>query len=156
MIVWLLWFVYLWIGCLWKCALLKISRSSLFHGVVFQLPISFNVLFFTFHFFHFLTHPLLCSVTFRRTIFETLHGLAHPVVKASVTLIASRFSWRGLAKDVRVWVRSCVACRRAKVHEHTKACILKHHIFKKKFEKFAIISKYYKNSSDFTISFYLP
>ncbi len=33
---------------------------------------------------------------FRRTIFEALHDLAHPGVEASVTLIASRFSWRGL------------------------------------------------------------
>ncbi len=59
----------------------------------------------------------------RRTLFEALHGLAHPGVKASVTLIPSRFSWRGLAKDVRVWVQSCVACQRAKVHKHTKAPI---------------------------------
>ncbi len=40
-----------------------------------------------------------------------------------MTLVASRFSWRGLAKDVRDWVRSCVACQRPKVHKHTKAPI---------------------------------
>ncbi len=37
-----------------------------------------------------------------------------------MTLIASRFSWGGLAKDVRTWARSCVACQRAKVHKNTK------------------------------------
>ncbi len=36
-------------------------------------------------------------------------------------MIASRFSWRGLAKDVRSWVRSSVTWQRAKVHKHTKA-----------------------------------
>ncbi len=51
------------------------------------------------------SHTLLCDTSagepppvvppaFRRTILEALHGLAHPGVKASVTLIASWFSWR--------------------------------------------------------------
>ncbi len=38
-----------------------------------------------------LPRPMV-PLVFRRTIFEALHGLAHPGVKASVTLIASRLS----------------------------------------------------------------
>ncbi|KAK5910103.1 hypothetical protein CesoFtcFv8_003971 [Champsocephalus esox] len=39
----------------------------------------------------------------------------------SVRLVAAKFVWHGLKKDVRTWARECVACQRAKVHRHTKA-----------------------------------
>lgn len=36
-------------------------------------------------------------------------------------LVAAKFVWRGMKKDVRAWSDTCVACQRAKVHRHTKA-----------------------------------
>jgi transposase InsO family protein len=51
----------------------------------------------------------------RRPVFDSIHSLAHPGVRATRRLISSRFVWRGLASDVRQWCRDCQACQRAKV-----------------------------------------
>ena len=50
-----------------------------------------------------------------------MHNLCHPSGKPSVRLVAAKFVWRGLKKDVRTWAGECVACQHAKVHRHTKA-----------------------------------
>ena len=57
----------------------------------------------------------------RRQVFDTVHGMSHPGRKPSQRLVAAKFVWPGLKKDVRDWVASCVACQRSKVHRHTKA-----------------------------------
>ena len=57
----------------------------------------------------------------RRTVFNTLHGLAHPGIKASVKLLSSRFVWPGINRDVANWARTCLACQRSKVHLHTRS-----------------------------------
>ena len=63
----------------------------------------------------------LVPVGWQRAVFDAIHGLSHPGRKASVRLVAQKFVWRGLKKDVRAWVDSCVPCQRAKVHRHVKA-----------------------------------
>ncbi|RVE65529.1 hypothetical protein OJAV_G00117810 [Oryzias javanicus] len=60
-------------------------------------------------------------VGWRRRIFDSVHSLSHPGVRASVKQVSSRFVWPGLRKDVKEWAASCVACQRAKVHRHTRA-----------------------------------
>ena len=55
----------------------------------------------------------------RRRIFDMIHGLCHPGTRAKRKLIASRFVWPGLNKDVGIWTKSCVHCQRAKIHRHT-------------------------------------
>ena len=67
-----------------------------------------------------LARPVV-PASWRRSVFEAVHGLSHPGVKPSVRLVAAKFVWHGLKKDVRTWARECVACQRAKVHRHTKA-----------------------------------
>lgn len=57
----------------------------------------------------------------RRQVFDAIHGLSHPGVKASQRLVSAKFVWHGLKKDVRDWTNTCVECQRAKVHRHTKA-----------------------------------
>ncbi|CAL9689823.1 unnamed protein product [Knipowitschia caucasica] len=57
----------------------------------------------------------LVPASWQRSVFETIHGLSHPGRKASVRLVSQKFVWRGLKKNVRAWVDSCVACQRAKV-----------------------------------------
>ena len=75
---------------------------------------------------------LLCDVSlgqprpvvpsgWRRRVFDAVHGLSHPGRKPSQRLVAAKFVWHGLKKDVRDWVTTCVACQRSKVHRHTKA-----------------------------------
>lgn len=55
----------------------------------------------------------------RKTVFRVLHSLSHPGVKASRKLIAERYFWPNMLRDVGNWVRSCDACQRAKVVRHT-------------------------------------
>lgn len=58
---------------------------------------------------------------FRRPLFEALHGLSHPGVKASVKLVTQRYAWPNMRRDVQDWTRCCTACQRSKVGRHTRA-----------------------------------
>ncbi|CAL1568882.1 unnamed protein product [Knipowitschia caucasica] len=64
--------------------------------------------------------PLVPAV-WRARIFEAVHSLSHPGVKATVKLVSAKFVWPGLKKDVKTWASTCVACQRAKVQRHVKA-----------------------------------
>ena len=44
-------------------------------------------------------HPVL-PTSFRRTVFQMLHGLAHPGLRATRRIITQRFLWAGVNKDV--------------------------------------------------------
>ncbi|GBL79678.1 Uncharacterized protein K02A2.6, partial [Araneus ventricosus] len=59
----------------------------------------------------------------RELIFKTLHFFSHPGISASIDLIAKRFVWPGMRKDIKSMVRCCVKCQRAKVTRHTKSPI---------------------------------
>ena len=56
----------------------------------------------------------------RQGVFQHLHGLAHPGVKASTRLVKDRFFWPGLAKDVKIWTTQCIPCQRSKVIRHVR------------------------------------
>ena len=56
---------------------------------------------------------------FRRAIFDSLHSLLHPGIRATQKLIAACFIWPNINSDVRKWARSCLQCQRSKVHRHT-------------------------------------
>ncbi|MES9975560.1 MAG: reverse transcriptase domain-containing protein, partial [Candidatus Thiodiazotropha sp.] len=60
---------------------------------------------------------------FRKRVFDALHGMSHPGIRASVRLVTDRFVWRQVNKDVRHWARTCLACQRAKIHRHTHSPI---------------------------------
>ncbi|GFW20729.1 transposon Tf2-11 polyprotein [Trichonephila clavipes] len=59
----------------------------------------------------------------RQLIFKALHFFSHPGISSSIDLIAKRFVWPGTRKDIKIMVRSCVKCQRAKVTRHTKSPI---------------------------------
>ena len=74
--------------------------------------------------------PLICDIAtgtsrpfvpapFRRQVYNSLHSLSHPGIRATQQLITSRFVWPGINKDVRMWARACLQCQRSKVHRHT-------------------------------------
>ena len=76
--------------------------------------------------------PLLCDTStgtqrplvplqWRRTVFDSLHGLSHPGIRATQRLITARYVWPGINADVRRWTRSCVQCQRAKINKHSTA-----------------------------------
>ncbi|GFU66947.1 transposon Tf2-11 polyprotein [Trichonephila clavipes] len=58
---------------------------------------------------------------FRRQIFNQLHTLSHPGVKATQKLISARFVWKNLNRDCALWCKSYTQCQRSKVYRHTKS-----------------------------------
>ena len=76
--------------------------------------------------------PLYCDIStgtqcplvpreWRRTVFNSLHSLSHPGIRATQKLITARFVWPGVNADVRRWTRACVQCQRAKIQRHSVA-----------------------------------
>ncbi|CAI5673972.1 unnamed protein product [Oreochromis niloticus] len=60
-------------------------------------------------------------LSWRRRVFDSVHALSHPSVRASVKLVSARFVWPGLRKTVKEWAAVCVPCQRSKIHRHTQA-----------------------------------
>ena len=56
---------------------------------------------------------------FRRKVFDVRHGLSHPGIRASHKLIASRYVWPSMYRDIKNWTRTCVACQSSKIQRHT-------------------------------------
>ncbi|BHF85511.1 hypothetical protein SprV_1002867800 [Sparganum proliferum] len=56
-----------------------------------------------------------------QAVFQTLHGLSHPGIRASQKLLTERFFWPGMNKDVKAWARSCLSCQRNRVQRHNKS-----------------------------------
>jgi transposase InsO family protein len=57
----------------------------------------------------------------RLGVFQVLHGLAHPRIRATRRLVSARFVWHGLARDVGAWCRDCQTCQRGKVTKQPAA-----------------------------------
>ena len=64
--------------------------------------------------------PVL-PVTLRQPFTKGLHDLSHPGIEATAKLVAKRFVWPGMNRDVRRWTRTCLACQRSKISRHTKS-----------------------------------
>ena len=58
-------------------------------------------------------------VCYRRLVFNHLHSLAHPGIRATQRLIRQHYIWPSINKDIRNWTRSCIPCQQAKVTRHT-------------------------------------
>ena len=59
--------------------------------------------------------------SWQRTVFEAVHGLAHPSIRSTKKMVADKFVWPGLRKQVGIWAKTCLRLQIAKVHRHTKA-----------------------------------
>ena len=57
--------------------------------------------------------------SFRRIVFDNLHSLSHPSIRATQRLLTTRFVWSSINTDVRKWARNCTHCQQSKVHRHT-------------------------------------
>lgn len=80
--------------------------------------------------------PLYCDVSqnkvrpyiplqHRQAVLKHIHGLAHPGIRSTRRLVADRFVWKNMNKDIKRFVQSCLSCQRSKVHRHTKAPVEK-------------------------------
>ena len=76
--------------------------------------------------------PLYCDVSnskirpyitdsFKKIVFNSLHNLSHPGIKATQKLIVNRFLWKNINSDVRKWTKSCINCCKAKIIRHNKS-----------------------------------
>ena len=62
---------------------------------------------------------LFVPAPFRHQVYNFLHFLSHPSIRATQQLITSCLVWPGINKDVRMWSRACLQCQHSKVHQHT-------------------------------------
>ena len=57
-------------------------------------------------------------LSYRRRIFNVVHGLGHPGIERTRQSIADKFVWPNLKHDVSRWSRECLPCQRAKIQKH--------------------------------------
>ncbi|CAH8547892.1 unnamed protein product, partial [Schistosoma intercalatum] len=65
------------------------------------------------------THRPFVPIVYRKRVFDCLHSLSHPGIRATVKLIAERFVWPKMNANIKKWTRTCVQCQRSKIHRHT-------------------------------------
>ncbi|KAK4472163.1 hypothetical protein MN116_000461, partial [Schistosoma mekongi] len=58
--------------------------------------------------------------SYQRIIFNTLHNVSHPGVRATSKLTAQRFCRPKMNKDIKGRACSCMACQKNKVIQHNK------------------------------------
>lgn len=57
--------------------------------------------------------------TLRKQVFEAVHNISHPGIRATRKMVAEKYFWPGLNKDVGSWAKTCNGCQRSKVIRHT-------------------------------------
>ncbi|XP_033229576.1 uncharacterized protein LOC117181118 [Belonocnema kinseyi] len=61
------------------------------------------------------------TVSLRRAVFNSLHSLSHPGMRATQHLVTSRFVWPAINKNCKEWTRACTSCQRCEVTRHVSA-----------------------------------
>ncbi|GBM94130.1 Transposon Tf2-6 polyprotein [Araneus ventricosus] len=72
--------------------------------------------------------------SFRKTVFQSLHNLSHPGIRATKRLIGQRFVWPSMQKDISNWTRSCLDCQRSKVIRYTSSPLQSYHLPSARFD----------------------
>ena len=57
--------------------------------------------------------------TCRKVVFNHIHSLSHPGIRATIRMIRERFVWPRMITDIRQWCSCCIQCQRSKTNEHT-------------------------------------
>ncbi|GFS67434.1 transposon Ty3-I Gag-Pol polyprotein [Nephila pilipes] len=71
--------------------------------------------------------------SFRKIVFNSVHNLAHPGIKATTKLLKSKFVWPSINKDASTWTRSCLKCQKSKVTRHVQSPFQQYHNVSKRF-----------------------
>lgn len=61
----------------------------------------------------------------QRRIFDVIHSISHPGIRATRKMIAERYVWHRMGTRITAWCRECIPCQRSKVHRHVKAPVMK-------------------------------
>lgn len=62
--------------------------------------------------------PYLPAV-FRREAFDVTHNISHPGIRTTRKIMAQKYFWPSINKDVGQWAKNCIQCQRSKVQRHT-------------------------------------
>ena len=54
-------------------------------------------------------------------MFDLVHNLSHPSICATRQLMADKFVWHGLRKQVGLWAKACIPYQASKVQRHVRA-----------------------------------
>lgn len=58
-----------------------------------------------------------------KQVFNSIHNLSHPGKQATVKLIAERFVWKDMKRDIAQMVRGCMQCQKSKIGRHNRAAL---------------------------------
>ncbi|KMQ85927.1 pol polyprotein [Lasius niger] len=61
----------------------------------------------------------------RRRVFDMMHQMSHPSGRATHRQVAQKFVWLSMAKDIKEWARTCLACQQSKIHRHNHTSLTK-------------------------------
>ena len=61
--------------------------------------------------------------SFRKAVFDMVHGLSHPSKRSTVKLLKRKYIWESIGADVKNWATTCIPCQTAKVNRHTESGI---------------------------------
>ena len=76
----------------------------------------------------------IVPVSWRRKVFDVVHGLSHPSMRATRQLLAKKFVWHALHKQVGLWGKTCIPCQTSKIQRHIKAPLEKFHVPPRRFD----------------------
>lgn len=51
---------------------------------------------------------------FRHQVFDAFHNMSHPTGRVTSKIIAQRYVWPSMNKDITQWARTCIPCQRSK------------------------------------------
>ena len=76
----------------------------------------------------------IVPANWRHKVFDVVHGLSHPSIRATQQLMARKFVWHRLRKQVGLWGKSCIPCQTSKIQRHIKAPLEKFHVPPRRFD----------------------
>ena len=76
----------------------------------------------------------IVPASWRRKVFDVVHGLSHPSMRVTRQLLAKKFVWHGLHKQVGLWGKTCIPCQTSKIQRHIKAPLEKFHVPPRRFD----------------------
>ena len=88
-------------------------------------------------------------LSYRKRIFDIIHGLGHPGVERTRQSVAAKFVWPGMKHDVSRWARECVPCQQAKIQRHTVPPIQEFTVPAKRFQHIHVDIVSMPNSNGF-------
>ena len=71
---------------------------------------------------HGVLRPLV-PATMRHLVFNSVHSLAHPGIRATRCMLTSRFVWTSCSTNVNTWCRECQQCAHAKIQLQERAAV---------------------------------